>query len=157
MYKETPENRTRRESMGLPWRDYGIIGSSGKATEKYKSETGIFPGHTHWNGSPQDLEIAVGTFQVRNSDPAMTLVVRYQEKEFDLRPGTLQPYQSGDFVEPSTDEIRYLLRSQKWTGADAAAIVGVDSRTIRRWTGGERGMPYAAWRLLLIEAGLIGH
>ena len=74
-----------------------------------------------------------------------------------IRPETLARWDTGQFTTPTPDEIRALLSEQGWTGAQAGSIVGVDSRTIRRWTGGERGMPYAAWRLLLIEAGLIGH
>ena len=66
--------------MGLPWRDYGIIGSSGKATEKYKSETGIFQGIRTGMEAPRIGRLQSAHFKVRNSDPAMTLVVEYQEK-----------------------------------------------------------------------------
>lgn len=72
-----------------------------------------------------------------------------------IRPQTLARWDTGQYQPPTPDEIRALLSEQGWTGAQAGLIVGVDSRTIRRWTGGERSIPYAAWRLLLVEAGLV--
>lgn len=58
---------------------------------------------------------------------------------------------NGGFKPPTSDEIREFLQDHRITGSKAGEIVGVDSRTIRRWTGGDRSMPYAAWRLLVIE------
>ena len=72
----------------------------------------------------------------------------------DINPAAMLPFYNPEYQVPSSDEIRALLKSQGWTGARAAAIVGVDSRTIRRWTGGESPIPYSCWRLLLINAGL---
>lgn len=40
------------------------------------------------------------------------------------------------------------------TGATLAAVCGVNSRTWRKWIGGERGMPTAAWRLLVEVSGV---
>ena len=55
-----------------------------------------------------------------------------------------------DIPEPSAERLRELLKKHGLTGGDAAKIVGVNSRTIRKWTGGERGIPSAAWKLLLL-------
>lgn len=41
------------------------------------------------------------------------------------------------------------------TGADVGRIVGVESRAVRRWTGGFRNMPAAAWILLRVWGGEI--
>ena len=51
---------------------------------------------------------------------------------------------------PTADGLRALMKQKGLTGARAAEIVGVNSRTIRKWTGGERAIPEAAWRLLLL-------
>lgn len=40
------------------------------------------------------------------------------------------------------------------SGATLSAVCGVDSRTWRRWVGGEREMPTVAVRLLRLVAGL---
>ena len=41
-----------------------------------------------------------------------------------------------------------------FTGVQARALLGVSGRMIRKWIGGEREIPYSAWRLLLIEVGI---
>ena len=51
---------------------------------------------------------------------------------------------------PTVEKLRALMKQKGLTGAKAAEIVGVNSRTIRKWTGGERAIPEAAWRLLLL-------
>ena len=51
---------------------------------------------------------------------------------------------------PTVEKLRALMKEKGLTGAKAAEIVGVNSRTIRKWTGGERAIPEAAWRLLLL-------
>ena len=68
---------------------------------------------------------------------------------------TLREYSDPKYQKPSKEHLRELLRSLSLTGKAAAAIVGVNARTIRRWTGGERPTPYASWRLLLIYGGLV--
>ena len=60
-----------------------------------------------------------------------------------------------DIPKTSPDALRELLKKHGLTGSQAAEIVGVNSRTIRKWTGGERGIPPAAWRLLLLVLGEI--
>lgn len=73
----------------------------------------------------------------------------------NLRPATLARYDSGHYQPPTAADVRKLLASQRWTGSQAGEIAGVDSRTVRRWTGGDFQIPYAAWRLLLQDAGLV--
>jgi len=41
------------------------------------------------------------------------------------------------------------------TGGEAAKLLGIsDGRTIRRWTGGDSPIPFAAWAILCNVAGL---
>jgi DNA-binding transcriptional regulator YiaG len=47
------------------------------------------------------------------------------------------------------DQIRALLARLGLTQGAAARLLGIDARTIRKWCGGERGMPEPARRLLL--------
>ena len=60
---------------------------------------------------------------------------------------------------PSPLELREFLKFNNLTGSKAAELIGVDSRTIRKWTaeGGTnaRGMPWAAWALLRIMVGAV--
>lgn len=48
------------------------------------------------------------------------------------------------YLPPTGAELRALLRRWELTGAAAAAIVHCHPRTVRKWTGEERAMPYAA-------------
>lgn len=48
------------------------------------------------------------------------------------------------YLPPTGAELRALLRRWELTGAAAAELVQVHPRTIRKWVGDERGMPYAA-------------
>lgn len=52
---------------------------------------------------------------------------------------------------PTPEQIRKLLKAAGLSGSRAGALVGVDGRTVRRWTGGQTPMPSAAWELLLIK------
>lgn len=59
---------------------------------------------------------------------------------------------------PNPDAFREWLKANEMTGADAARIVGVDSRTIRRYTAppdqhGARQLPWAIWMLLQLYVG----
>ena len=76
-----------------------------------------------------------------------------------LESGIFYKYDSPEYSHPTPDNVRQLLKQAGITGSKAASIVGVHGRTIRKWTAEEgspnhRTIPYAAWRLLLIEAGL---
>lgn len=75
------------------------------------------------------------------------------------KPGDPQclPVDDPAYRPPTPEEIRDALRhGEYWTGAVAAVHLGVSGRTIRKWTGGEQEMPYAAWRLLLILKRIVG-
>lgn len=58
----------------------------------------------------------------------------------------------------SPDALRAALKRHGITGSQAGRLLGVDSRTIRKWTapaeiGTHRDMPESAWWLLLILTG----
>lgn len=58
---------------------------------------------------------------------------------------------------PTGEELREFLKKHSLTGAAAAAIVGVDARTIRKWTASaeaenRRAIPWSAWVLLRLLA-----
>lgn len=58
----------------------------------------------------------------------------------------------------SPDALRAVLASHSLTGSQAGRLLGVDSRTIRKWTArpeipNSREMPESAWWLLLILVG----
>lgn len=72
-----------------------------------------------------------------------------------MRPETLLPYAAPDYAEPTKEEVREALELGKLTGAAAGRLVGVTDRTVRKWTAGDQTIPYAAWRLLLIEIGKV--
>ena len=72
----------------------------------------------------------------------------------EINPKSQLPFSHPDYQTPTFEALRVVMKSQGWTGAKVAALVGVDSRTVRRWTGNERPIPYSAWRLLLIYGGL---
>ncbi len=75
-------------------------------------------------------------------------------KDTPLSPETLLTFAQG-WVPPSTDEVRALLKLANLTGGEAAKIIGVTGRTIRRYVGGEKQIHYAEWRLLLLYAKLV--
>lgn len=58
------------------------------------------------------------------------------------------------WVPPTGDEIKAALSMAAWTGVELSRRVGVDDRTVRRWTGGEKPIPYAVWCVLCVEANL---
>jgi DNA-binding transcriptional regulator YiaG len=71
-----------------------------------------------------------------------------------VRASALEKYDNG-FTSPTSDEVREVKRLSGKTGKQIADMLGVDGRTVRKWVGGEREMPYAAWRLLIFSVGLI--
>jgi len=59
---------------------------------------------------------------------------------------------------PSPDQLREFLKRNELSGAAAAEIVGVDSRTVRKWTAyngsaNQRAIPWSAWILLQLYIG----
>jgi hypothetical protein len=58
----------------------------------------------------------------------------------------------------SPEKFRDWLKDNELSGAEAARIVGTDSRTIRRYTAppdqpGARALPWAVWALLRLYVG----
>ena len=72
----------------------------------------------------------------------------------EINPAAMLPFSHPDYTPPSVPDIRALIQRQGWTGRQAGSVAGVDSRTVRRWTGGGGQISYSSWRLLLINAGL---
>lgn len=54
---------------------------------------------------------------------------------------------------PTQSEIRALLAHWRLTGAAAGALLDVDGRTVRRWTGGDRTVSFAVLYTLASRAG----
>jgi len=74
-----------------------------------------------------------------------------------IRPECLATAASGQWEQPTGEEIKTKLRLAGLTGAQAAKYLGLGNggdRTVRRWTGGEVSITYAAWALLCHRAGL---
>lgn len=60
------------------------------------------------------------------------------------------------WTQPVGDEVRQVLELAGLSGGAAAALLGLGKgggRTVRRWTGDESAIPYAAWALLCHAAG----
>ena len=69
-----------------------------------------------------------------------------------IREECLMPF--SEWTPPNTNEIRSAMKMASLTGSAFANMVGVkNSRTVRRWTGGEVEIPYAAWAILCYQAG----
>jgi hypothetical protein len=54
---------------------------------------------------------------------------------------------------PSSEQLKEFLKSHELTGSAAARLVGVDQRTVRKWTASDeaankRAIPWSAWTLL---------
>ena len=54
---------------------------------------------------------------------------------------------------PTAEQLRDFLKRHELTGAAAAGLIGVEPRTIRRWTAydgaaNRQPIPYSAWTLL---------
>jgi len=70
-----------------------------------------------------------------------------------IRPSTLTRHANG-WDHPSPTEIKIAMQFAGWRSVDFHKSVGVFDRTVRRWTSGEKPMPYATWCVLCSEAGL---
>lgn len=75
----------------------------------------------------------------------------YLEK-VSIRPECLVAHK--DWVEPTADEVRAALDMAGWNGEEFSRIIGVDGRTVRRWTLGEKAIKYSAWCVLCVQAEL---
>lgn len=64
---------------------------------------------------------------------------------------------SQNWQQPTTEEIREVLRLAQLSSAEASRVLGIESkgdRVMRRWVNAEADMPYAAWAILCDLAGL---
>lgn len=68
---------------------------------------------------------------------------------------TLLLYDDPNRTDPEPEHVREVLKRGLLTGSRAGNLVGVSSRTIRKWTGGDQKISYSAWRMLLYYCGLI--
>lgn len=74
---------------------------------------------------------------------------------------TLLLYSDVNYTPPSFEDVRYVINNVlNLSGAKVGKLVGVDPRTVRKWTSpptssNHTQMPYAPWRLLLITAKLV--
>jgi hypothetical protein len=75
------------------------------------------------------------------------------------------PYANPGYQRPTPGEVDALIKAVGWSQAEVAKIVGVSynpekgSTTVRKWRAPlhsteYREIPYSAWRLLLIHAGI---
>ena len=83
-----------------------------------------------------------------------------------IRSSTLLSFDQG-WEQPTPDEVRKLIEyagrcveKEKLTGKEVANITGVNPRNVRKWSAPENTsnfvrIPYAAWRLLLLHAGIV--
>lgn len=76
---------------------------------------------------------------------------------FDIRAECFKS--AANWVQPTPDEVREILLRidppKGLKGAEAAKLLGIHSgRQIRRWTGGDAPIPYAAWAILADMAGI---
>lgn len=69
-----------------------------------------------------------------------------------IRSGCLNPALS--WITPDSEEIRTGLSMAGYSQEEFARKIKVTGRTVRRWASGEKNIPYAAWCILCIEAGL---
>lgn len=69
-----------------------------------------------------------------------------------LRIETRLDYKEG-FKQPTPAEVRLILKKLDLTGSKAGDLVGVSSRTVRKWTAenDKATIPYSAWKLLIKE------
>jgi hypothetical protein len=69
------------------------------------------------------------------------------------KPASWNEFDKG-YESPEADEIRETFKP--YTGSQIANMLGLsDSRSVRRWIGGDVQIPYAAWRLFLILTGRV--
>ncbi|MCS0585435.1 hypothetical protein NX784_28025 [Massilia pinisoli] len=74
---------------------------------------------------------------------------------------TLRPFADPEYCPPDHEDLRAVIEMLGYTGERVAILVGAsDGRVVRRWlatptTKSHSQIAYAAWRLLLLEAGLV--
>ena len=66
-------------------------------------------------------------------------------------------YEDPNYRPPTPEEITKAIAMTGLSSAGVANMLGVDSRNIRRYKSGQiHVMPYATWRLLLLNLGIVG-
>lgn len=75
-------------------------------------------------------------------------------------PDALRIFTDPEYVAPTWSDVRSVIQQTGLTGSQIADLLGVGSRTVRKWTSppgtaNHTEIPYAAWRLLLVAAKLV--
>lgn len=78
----------------------------------------------------------------------------------DPNEDSLLPFSDINFKPPIWTDIRRVTHQHSLTGSEVAQLTGVKPRTVRKWLSPPEAenhspMPYAAWRLLLIELDIV--
>ncbi len=84
----------------------------------------------------------------------------YYQAPNTLPPKTLLPFADPNYQAPTWQDVRTLVKMIGLTGEQVASLLGVAARTVRKWqsppdSSNHTAIPYSAWRLMLIEAGVI--
>lgn len=79
-----------------------------------------------------------------------------------INPSALLRRSEPGYQHPTWEDVRALKEISGETGGDLARRVDVDPRQWRRWTAppnanNSGSIPYAAWRLLLLELNIVQH
>jgi len=77
-----------------------------------------------------------------------------------IKPACLHRYSDPEYQPPGYEDVVALKSVSGRTGGDLAKLAGVEPRTFRKWVAppdarNSAKIPYSAWRLLLIELGLV--
>lgn len=110
---------------------------------------------------PNDLNIEVPSIsmqtrfvmQKRALDRIHAIVKTLETVDAKPIPPSWNEFDKG-YEPPSPDEIRETFKP--YTRSQIAKMLGIsDSRSVRRWVGGDIQIPYAAWRLFLVLTGRV--
>lgn len=80
----------------------------------------------------------------------MAQTIQYDAFE-NISSDRFQPLEN--WVCPTGEEIKSALRHAGLNAEGFSKIIGVEGRTVRRWTNDEVAIPYMPWCLLCLEAG----
>ena len=81
--------------------------------------------------------------------------------ELQLRTNTLLKFTDPEYQAPTHEDVKALKKQSGKTGKQLCTLAGIqDQRTFRRWMSppdqpGAKQIPYANWRLMLIELELV--